>query len=256
MPADKVRDLPDISMMAGNGFYNAAWLVCDDSTNTTTNAANNCALQTNGSFSFAAYGGTSAAAPAFAGILALVEQSTGGRLGQAAAQLYNLYNGSYASEIFHDVTQGSNSVSCKQGSPDCIKDANSYYFESGYNAGTGYDLATGLGSVDAAKLISCWSTATSGAPATVTVTPAATSINAGQSLSVAVTVAGAANTIAPSGTVTLTSGSYTSAAGTLSNGSFTFTIPANTLAVGAIHSRLHIAATRTTRRQPAQQRKR
>ena len=77
---------------------------------------NNCAVQPDGSFSYA---GVSAArlqsAPAFAGILALVEQSTGGRLGQAATQLYNLYNGSHAAAIFHDVTQGNNSVSCTQG---------------------------------------------------------------------------------------------------------------------------------------------
>ncbi|HWC99852.1 MAG TPA: protease pro-enzyme activation domain-containing protein [Candidatus Sulfopaludibacter sp.] len=234
VPADNVRDLPDISMMAGNGFYSATWLACDDSTNATTGATNNCAPQSDGSFSFAGYGGTSTSAPAFAGVLALVEQSTGGRLGQAAAQLYNLYNGSYASEIFHDVTQGNNSVSCKEGSPDCSKDSNGYYFEKGYNAGTGYDLATGLGSVDATKLISYWSTATSGATATVTVTPAQSSTTVAQSLSVAVSVAGAAgNAVAPSGTVTLTGGGYTSPAETLSNGSYSFTIPANTLAVGA-----------------------
>jgi hypothetical protein len=232
VPADAVRDLPDISLMAGNNFYNATWLVCDDTTNLTSGLANNCAVQPDGSFNYAAYGGTSTSAPAFAGILALVEQRTGGRLGQAASQLYNLYNGSHAAAIFHDVTQGNNSVPCTQGKPNCIKNTAGYYFVSGYNATPGYDLATGLGSVDAAQLISYWATATSGVTATVTVTPASSSINAAQPLSVTVTVAGSAGLLAPSGTVTLTGGGYTSSAGTLSNGTYTFTIPAGSLAVG------------------------
>jgi subtilase family serine protease len=232
VPADGVRDLPDISLMAGNNFYNASWLVCDDTTNLNSGLANDCAVQPDGSFSYAAFGGTSTSAPAFAGILALVEQSTGGRLGQAAAQLYNLYNGSHTAAIFHDVTQGNNSVSCTQGKANCTKDTAGYYFESGYNATSGYDLATGLGSVDAVQLINYWATATSGFTATVTVTPASSSITAAQSLSVTVAVAGSAGLATPSGTVTLTGGGYTSTAESLSNGTYTFTIPAGSLAAG------------------------
>ena len=232
VPADGVRDLPDISLMAGNGFHNATWLVCDDSTNLATGLVNDCSVQSDGSFNFAAYGGTSTSAPAFAGILALVQQSTGGRLGQAATQLYNLYNGSHASQIFHDVTQSNNSVACTQGSPNCSKNKAGYYFETGYDATAGYDLATGLGSVDAAQLINYWTTATSGVTATVTVTPALPSITVNQSLSVSVTVAGSTGLLAPTGTVTVTGGGYTSPPGTLSNGTYTFTIPANALSVG------------------------
>ncbi|MFL6307456.1 MAG: protease pro-enzyme activation domain-containing protein [Candidatus Sulfotelmatobacter sp.] len=224
VPADGVRDLPDVAMMAGNGFYGATWLVCD--------ATADCTVQSDGSFSFEGYGGTSAAAPAFAGILALVEQSSGGRLGQAAKQIYDLYNGSHAPAIFHDITQGNNSVSCTQGSPNCAKDTAGYFFESGYNAAAGYDMAAGLGSVDAAQLVSYWSTATSGFTATITVAPASSSITVAQSLSVTVTVAGSAGLAAPSGTVTLTGGGYTSSAGTLSNGTYIFTIPAGSLAAG------------------------
>lgn len=232
VPADGVRDLPDISLMAGNGFHNAGWLVCDDSTNAGTGMVNDCSLQSDGGFNFTSYGGTSTSAPAFAGILALVQQSTGGRLGQAATQLYNLYNGSHASQIFHDVTQSNNSVSCTKGSQNCSQDKANYYFETGYDAATGYDLATGLGSVDTAQLINYWNTATSGVTATVTVTPALPSITVNQSLSVSVTIAGSAGLLAPTGTVTVTSGSYTSPSGTLSNGTYTFTIPANALSVG------------------------
>ncbi len=224
VPADGVRDLPDVALISGIGFDNASWLVCDDT--------NDCTLQPGGGFAFSAFGGTSTAAPAFAGILALVQQSTGGRLGQAATQLYNLYNGSHAPQIFHDVTQGNNSVPCKQGSPNCSKDKAGYYFESGYNATAGYDLATGLGSVDATQLINLWATATSGIAATVTVTPTPTSLTTADSVTVAVTVAGAPNLLPPTGTVTLTGGGYTSPAGTLANSSFSFTIPANSLAAG------------------------
>ena len=224
VPADGVRDLPDVAMMAGNGFYSSTWLVCDDSAD--------CTVQPDGSFAFEGYGGTSAAAPAFAGILALVEQSSGSRLGQAARQIYDLYNGSYASAIFHDVTQGNNSVSCTQGSPDCAKNTAGYYFETGYNAATGYDQAAGLGSVDAVQLINDWATATAGATATVTVTPTPASITVAQSLSVTVTVAGSGSMGVPTGTVTLTGGGYTSSAEKLSNGTYTFTIPSNSFSVG------------------------
>jgi subtilase family serine protease len=224
VPADGVRDLPDVAMMAGNGFYSSTWLVCD-------NIAD-CTVQSDGSFSFEGYGGTSAAAPAFAGILALVEQSSGGRLGQAAKQIYDLYNGSHASAIFHDVTQGNNSVSCTQGSPNCAKDTAGYYFETGYNAAIGYDQAAGLGSVDAVQLINYWATATSGVTATVTVTPTPASITVAQSLSVTVTVAGSGSLGVPTGTVTLNGGGYTSSAQNLSNGVSTIVIPANSLSAG------------------------
>jgi trimeric autotransporter adhesin len=232
VPADGVRDLPDISLMAGNGFQEATWLVCDDATNLNTGLPNDCAVQPDGSFSFAGYGGTSTSAPAMAGILALVEQSTGGRLGQAAAQLYNLYNGSHAAMIFHDITQGNNSVSCTQGSPNCAKDTNGYDFETGYNAGAGYDQASGLGSVDAAQLVQFWSTATTGATATVTVAPSVVLIPVNQSVAVVVTVAGSGGLATPGGTVTLTSGTYASAATALANGTATITIPANALVAG------------------------
>jgi len=66
---------------------------------------------------------------------------------------------------------------------------------------------------------------------TVTVTPASNTVDSGQSLAVTVTVSGAAGT--PTGTVTLTGGSYTSSATQLGgSGGATFTIPANSLTAG------------------------
>jgi subtilase family serine protease len=238
VPADGARDLPDVSLMAGDGMDNAAWLVCDEST--TTNSSNqtvtsNCLRQSDGYFYFDAYGGTSASVQAFAGILALVQQKTGSRLGQAAPVLYNLFNGGNSNSIFHDVTLGNNSVPCTSGTPNCTHNTGGYYFESGYNAGTGYDLATGLGSVDATKLVNYWSTANGTATATVAVNPPSSSITALQSLSLTVTVTGSST--APTGTVTLSGGGYTSAAELPQSTSslvatYTFTILAGGLSSG------------------------
>ncbi len=238
VPADGARDLPDVSLMAGNGFYFASWLVCDDTTGTGSTGQTvtlDCETQSDGNFYFDAYGGTSAAAPSFAGILALVEQKTGGRLGQAAQTLYALYNSNPASAAFHDVTEGNNSVPCNSGTPDCAANSLGYYYESGYNTTAGYDLATGLGSVDATKLITNWSAAASLAAPTVAMTaPTPNPVTTIESLSVSVSVAGSG--AAPTGTVTLVSGSYTSTQ-TLGSGGCTasdcaFTIPAGSLAIG------------------------
>lgn len=157
-PGDSARDVPDVSMFAANGFYQAAWVFCSDNLadGVTTETYTEC-QNTNGQFSastlFGGVGGTSAAAPAFAGILALVEQAQGGaRLGQADSVLYQLAQSKY-STVFHDITSGNNSVPCVSGSPNCGSNG----FLNGYNAGTGYDLATGLGSVDVKQLILNWS---------------------------------------------------------------------------------------------------
>jgi hypothetical protein len=236
VPADGVRDLPDVALMAGNGNDNAMWLVCDDATTTSyinsSTVTMNCTKQPDGQYYNDGFGGTSTSAPAFAGILALVEQSVGGRLGQAATQLYNLYNGSHASQIFHDVTIGNNSVPCTAGTPNCKEITSEIYYESGYNAASGYDLATGLGSVDAAQLINYWDTASSGEPATVSVSANQTSITTAQSLSLAVTVAGSGSLPTPTGTVTLSGGGYTSTTEPLTSGAYTFTIPAGSLTTG------------------------
>jgi subtilase family serine protease len=66
---------------------------------------------------------------------------------------------------------------------------------------------------------------------TVTVVPTSSSITAAQALQVNVAVTGAGNP-PPSGTVTLTSGSYTSAATTLAGGDASITIPAGSLTAG------------------------
>lgn len=232
VPTDSVRDLPDISLMAGDGSGFAAWLVCTNDTSSGTTY--NCSTQTNGSFYFYGFGGTSTASPAFAGILALIQQSQGGgRLGQAAANLYNIYNNSAsAGSIFHDITVGNISVPCDSTSTygGCTKNTAGNYFLTGYDTTAGYDLATGLGSVDVAKLIANWSSGSGSSVAAVTVTPASSAITTSNSLNVTVSVAGTSGT--PSGSIVLKSGSYTSPVVNLNAGSATLTIAAGALAAG------------------------
>jgi hypothetical protein len=158
--SDGVRDLPDVSLFSANGKYQAVWVLCSDGVTdaNTDGGYTNCQLD-NGVFgsdsNFDGVGGTSAAAPAFAGMLALVSQSLGGvRLGQANNVLYSLAKGSSASGIFHPVA-GNNSVPCATGSLDCQGNG----FLSGYNAGGRYSDAAGLGSVNATALVNAWPSA-------------------------------------------------------------------------------------------------
>lgn len=160
LTSDTARDIPDVSLFAADGFHSAFWALCSDtisdgSSSTYTPDCQNSSGNFTSATTFSGAGGTSAAAPAFAGILALISQSQGGkRLGQADYVLYQLAK-THAS-AFHDVTTGNISVPCVTGSPNC----GSNNFLTGYNTGTGYDLATGLGSVDVSALISAWSSAT------------------------------------------------------------------------------------------------
>ena len=152
-PADNARDVPDVSFLAANGLYGAVWVLCETSVVYGPDCAN-----TNGVFTsssrFDGAGGTSAATPAFAGMLALVVQAQGSRLGNANNVLYTLAANKY-STVFHDITTGNNAVVCTAGTPNCGNNG----FTTGYNAGTGYDLASGLGSVDAANMLANWTSA-------------------------------------------------------------------------------------------------
>ena len=235
VPGDGVRDIPDVSLFAGAGFDAAAWLVCtDDLVSPGSALVQNCTTQSGGTFNFAGFGGTSTAAPAFAGILALVQQKAGGRLGgiAAAQELYNLFNSSKANAVFHDVTVGNNSVVCTSGTPDCQKNTAGNFFLSMYDTTPGFDLATGMGSVDATQLTANWGTVNGSAPATVTLTPSATAITSIQPLTVNVTVTGSGGLPTPMGTVTLSGGNFGPSTTALSAGAASFSITAGTLTPG------------------------
>jgi trimeric autotransporter adhesin len=155
-PSDGVRDLPDVAFFAAAGFSQAAWAVCADNVALGYETpGTDCQLvsgKPSPATTISGFGGTSAASPAFAGMLALISQSTGGRLGNPDQALYELAATKPAD--FNDVTVGNNSVDCWAGSPNC----NGNGFLTGYNSEAGYDLATGLGSVNAAGLLKDWPT--------------------------------------------------------------------------------------------------
>jgi subtilase family serine protease len=89
-------------------------------------------------------GGTSEASPLFSGIVAIADQAAGHRLGLINNDLYLL--GHFKAPGIPDITAGNNSVSFQQDGQDISV--------TGFNAVPGYDLASGLGTVDGAKLVS------------------------------------------------------------------------------------------------------
>jgi subtilase family serine protease len=132
-PADGARDVPDVSLNASPDHD--GYLVC---------TKGSCA---NGFSTATVFGGTSVSSPTFAGILAIMNQSAAsGGLGNVNPLLYSLAG----SSSFHDITTGNNIVPCVQGKPSCPSSAP---FQFGFSAGSGYDLASGLGSVDANNLV-------------------------------------------------------------------------------------------------------
>ena len=115
-------------------------------------------------------GGTSASSPAFAGLAAILAQYTGGRNGNLNPRLYSL--AAQVPGAFHDVTSGTNAVPCAGGSPGCTATAvGSVGVTAGYAAAEGYDLATGLGSVDAYAMAFNWGAHSPSAPAISSVSP-------------------------------------------------------------------------------------
>ncbi|MGP0071535.1 MAG: protease pro-enzyme activation domain-containing protein [Bryobacteraceae bacterium] len=170
-------------------------------------------------------GGTSVATPIFAGIVVLLNQylvangiQSQPGLGNINPTLYRLAQS--APQAFHDITQGNNIVQCSGGFG-----CNGGYM--GFSAGPGYDLVTGLGSVDAANLINQWSasggTTASGVAVTVTANPSSLTIAGSTTLTATVTASGSAT---PSGSVSFVSSS-TSVTGTTTLGSATLAAGGN-----------------------------
>ena len=153
VPNDAARDVPDVSLSASpnhDGF-----LICSQSFFAgKTPAVTSCTagFRASDGMSLAAVGGTSVGAPAFAGIVALLNQKTGSHgLGNINPTLYSL--AASTPGAFHDITTGNNIVPCTQGTTGCPTAAP---FQYGFSAGTGYDLVTGLGSVDVTNLATAW----------------------------------------------------------------------------------------------------
>jgi subtilase family serine protease len=184
---DGWRNLPDVSLFAGDGFYTHAYVYCMSDTN---QGGLPCEYSNSKDAYYNSAGGTSFSSPAFAGIQALVNQKTGSRQGNPNYVLYSLAAAEYGSNsnpnlgnlsacntsngkaigaacVFYDVTTGDNDQPCK-GTDDCYTTSGATYgvlstsstsLNVAYPSKGGWDFATGLGSVNIANLVDSWSSA-------------------------------------------------------------------------------------------------
>jgi subtilase family serine protease len=163
IPSGSYRLLPDIALESS--IASPGYIICTED-KSFTGASSDCAGATvkdsNGSYIVG--GGTSFAAPIFAGFLAVLNQyeHTLGQ-GNVNPTLYSLAaQPSVYLSAFHDITTGT--TACLAGDGSCGAPG-----QSVYAATTGYDQATGLGSLDFSNLANAWpSTSTSGLLPTVT----------------------------------------------------------------------------------------
>lgn len=124
-PNDGVRDVPDISLLS-DPVNDGLWMV-------------------QGGELEPDWGGTSEAAPQWAGLFAIIEQRHGdGAIADPHARLYQLASSRAYHRLFHDITRGNNGVTDNYGS------------FPGYSAKPGFDLATGWGSFIAAPLVKAY----------------------------------------------------------------------------------------------------
>ncbi len=142
VPNDGARDVPDISIAASSDHD--GFLICSQGSCVNGYRAADSSLTV--------FGGTSASVPVFAGLVALINQKIGTPQGNVNPMLYSL--AANAPYVIHDVTSGDNRVPCTSGTKDCPSGTSSI----GFSAGVGYDLVTGLGSVDAFSLATEWNT--------------------------------------------------------------------------------------------------
>lgn len=229
VPSDGARDVPDVALPASADHD--PYLIC------TTGYCSNGYFSSGGFLSVV--GGTSVSAPVFAGMLALVEQKTGGApMGVVNGKIYALAGSTYNGNVFHDIVSGNNNSPCTTGTTNC---ASGVAF--GYTATAGYDQTTGWGSVDAANLATYWSqvagytsTPTGATPTYVNLTGSASSIQAGAAVTFNVTVASAVTSVTavPTGTVQFViDGTTTGSPVSLSAAAATYSLATASLAAGS-----------------------
>lgn len=179
------RLVPDVSLLASPNF--PGYIICTPmnslagGTDTSSSCARGIATAVDTNFSLV--GGTSAASPIFAGIVTLINQYLGSAgLGNINATLYGLAKTSPSS--FHRIKSGDNDVYCQAGTPVgqpkgviCPSGTTGVGFStSSSDSSTGYNLVSGLGSVDAYNLAGAWqsSQSTTGEPTSITISTNAT----------------------------------------------------------------------------------
>jgi subtilase family serine protease len=173
-PSDGVRDTPDISLFAADGVWGHYYVFC------WSDVGGGGAACTGDPTNWSGAGGTSFSSPILAGIQALVNQKNGARQGNPNPVYYQLAGAEYGPAgnsscnssngntvssacIFYDVTQGDMDADCT-GSFNCFlagasegvlsTDNNSY--QPAYSTNTGWDFATGIGTLNVANLVNNW----------------------------------------------------------------------------------------------------
>ena len=170
IPKDGVRDIPDVSLFAGNGLWGHYYVVCYSDP---VNGGFPCTGPPSG---WAGFGGTSCSSVIMAGIQALVNQKWG-RQGNPNPVYYKIAAGEYGASgnsacnsslgnavghscVFRDVTQGDIDVNCS-GLLNCysglgingVLSISSFTYAKAYGTTTGWDFSTGIGSVNAYNLV-------------------------------------------------------------------------------------------------------
>ena len=190
------RMVPDVSFYSSPSYPGYLYCSSDTETNVTGSCANG--FRDSSSTNLTVAGGTSFAAPIFAGMVAILNQAKGYTSGQGviASELYALAaTSSNYSAVFHDITSGDNK--CTAGSTYCSSAG-----ESAYTTTTGYDEVTGLGSLDLYELYSIYPTSTSTLIGTTTTVAASdTAPTTGTTDKFTITVASTTGSTVPSGEV-------------------------------------------------------
>jgi subtilase family serine protease len=199
-PADTVRDLPDVSMFASFGPWRHAYAICFSDTGNKGTLCDGTATGWS-----TGWGGTSFGSPIWAGIQALINQYTGSIQGNPNPVLYKIAglqfgpngnaacfssNGNAVNSgcIFYDVTQGDMNVPCTSNPStsnyyNCylpsgtygVMSSNNNAYAPTFGTGTGWDFATGLGTVNVYNLLVNWAPSGNGnASLTVSVTGSGT----------------------------------------------------------------------------------
>jgi len=183
IPADGVRDIPDISLFAADGIWGHYYVDCWSDIR---NGGSSCAGAPG---TWDGGGGTSYSTPILAGIQALVNQKNGGaqgnpnyvyyKLAAISAVFCNSSGAPGAGCVFHNVTEGDIDVNCggttgcfgatqssggrhphggfgSQASYNGALSTSATSLAPAYDAGVGWNFATGLGSVDAYNLVTNW----------------------------------------------------------------------------------------------------
>jgi subtilase family serine protease len=173
-PADGVRDIPDVSLFAGDGVWNHYYIDCWSDV---AQGGTPCSGAPSG---WDSAGGTSFATPIMAGVQALIQQKLGKAQGNPDVIYYALAKTEYGSTgsskcnsvhgwevattcIFYDVSTGDMDVNCR-GTVNCyipsgtngVLSTSRTTYNPAYHGELGWDFATGIGTVNVANLVNGW----------------------------------------------------------------------------------------------------